>query len=620
MNILEAARLGQGMGGSSAPMGITGSNMALRNLQVPQIGNTINAQPAKLQEIDKIKYQEQMKENLRQQQFNALNSAMAEDRVFADNMALNEQTHAQRLSEEGLRYENVLSAQKAASAQTLETERKKLKIDEDRLRMETRLADEKYGKLRGSVNNIFNDYENWITVGKKQYIENRENQLLAELAIRQGVTPEQVQAMYQATGAQFGYTPGATITRATNPQLYDKLAVQVLLRGQQDNQDVSRVRAAVIAETEQISQRKAVLYKVASDQVTKLGFSVGGASENIPLTSGENTNRPKITGESLNGVNLADLVNGKTGGNDKTGGGGGGKVPLTPEYNYIMAPLAKKGIDTAEGVYNWLKENPASAGKSAVLAAATALTLDQFRRLSPEKMTQIQKAVSDEIDLTARTTDTPKTRNKKIPPKKPFAKGEESEVKDKLKKAKKAGNSRAVRQLEKRLNDGYPTYRDVDTGTNKELTGAAKNVKAKSVAPDIMMKHAKKLDPSGLGKKDLDFWKSADPDKFGEMIRKSQGGLINKLTKWGVKVLPKDKNALSRLAGSKYTKMGGYALGAGALLDLITYSQALNDEQRAEARKEVEAIKEANDAYRGGLEARIAELEAELEPSSSLRP
>ena len=71
--------------------------------------------------------------------------------------------------------------------------------------------------------------------------------------------------------------------------------------------------------------------------------------------------------------------------------------------------------------------------------------------------------------------------------------------------------------------DKANSYRVEDTGETKKLTGQAKKVKARSIAPQVMMDHAKKLDPNGLGKKDLDFFKNLDPEEFGKTVSKAQG-------------------------------------------------------------------------------------------------
>ncbi len=586
--------------------------MAMRNQQVPNIQKT-QGPASRLQEVDKIKYQEALK----QQQFEEDALRRRDNLLNRQNIALNAQRQENAMQELAQRHNNALETVQVGQENAKDLERFKLKMAEDTKRMNYKLADEKYAPLRNYVSTIFSKTDNWLTTGKAEFETTRREQLQLDTAKIEGITPEMVQARYNddvrgGIVAQTTLNPGSA--------LYNKYARKILMSGAYDTQ-IAQINSQVLQESNQRTQQMYAMYKVASDKLMKLGFTLPSASGLPSPDNNTNGPRPKVDANAL--PNTSNLDDGEENPDD---------TPLAPESNYILKPLAEKAISTVEDMYQYIAENPGALARIGVATTVAGLSLDQFRRLGGDKLKEIQDKLNKEIDLEARTTDKPIMRREKVAPKNPFSrqtievedpnnKGQkikvnkqEYELKEEIEKAEKAGNKRKVNKLRKRLDDAYPTYEDVDTGKNAELTGNAKNVKAKAVAPKQMMDYAKKLDPKGLGKKDIDFWKNADPKEFGAMISKSKGGLMKQLAKWGVDMAPKDvsglKSGLKKIAGSKVAKIGGIGVAGLGLLDLITFSEALNDEQKQEALKKAKAIKEASEAHKASLLARIAELEA----------
>lgn len=582
--------------------------MAMRNQQVPNIQKT-QGPASRLQEVDKIKYQEALK----QQQFKEDALRRRDNLLNRQTIALEAQKQENAMQELAQRHSNALEVTQVGQQNAKDLEGFKLKIEEDKRRMNYNLADEKYGPLRNYVSTIFADFDNWLTKGKAEFENARREQLQLDTAKIAGITPEMIQTAYNK---DVGKGIVAQATLQIGSALYNKYARKILMSGAYDTQ-IAQINSQVQQESNQRTQQKSAMYKVASDKVMKLGFTLPGAS-GLPSPNNDTSGpRPKVDANALG--DTSNLDDGEENPDDP---------PLAPESNYILKPLAEKAISTVEDMYQYIAENPGALARIGVATTVAGLSLDQFRRLGGDKLKEIQDKLNEEIDLEARTTDKPIMRREKVSPKKPFSrktieiedpnnKGqkikvnkEEYELKEEIEKAEKAGNKRKVNQLRNRLDDAYPTYRDVNTGKNVELSGAAKTVKARAVAPKQMMEYAKTLDPRGLGKKDIDFWKNADPKEFGAMISKSKGGLMKQLAKWGVDMAPKDVSGLKKIAGSKVAKIGGM-VGVGlGLLDLITFSEALNDEQKQEALKKAKAIKEASEAHKASLLARIAELEA----------
>ena len=372
MNILEAARLGQGMGGSSAPMGITGSNMALRNLPVPQIGNTINAQSARLQEMDKIKYQEQMKENLRQQQFNALNSAMAEDRAFADQMALNEQTHQNQIALEGLRHDQNLK--ESALTDTLALAREKVrqenvlkatdyKIKAEKVARDLSIIenDKRYAGIAQQGKRILAEWANWndpeSPQGKRSYATNRMKDLFDQLILKIPGIEDIVNKAVKEGNTEF--------ERSTPPKFgspaFMEVAGRIINSSPEYQEQIDTIRKVVYQEVSEITRSREASLNNVIKTAGQLGFSMPDAGS--PLRPSDPVVKAiRVPYENLPAI--GDLSNETE--------GSGSKSKNTP----TKTPARRKKV---RGVRTGMTENPVDrSNKLAGTALSSILKLEEL--------------------------------------------------------------------------------------------------------------------------------------------------------------------------------------------------------------------------------------------------
>lgn len=551
--VTQAQQARQAMRAPSAPISASApananALLAMKNQQVPQIQRT-QAPAARLQEIDKIKYQEAAKENLRQQQFAAKAQRYRDDRLFAQEMAKQKQANDDAVALAQRKYDNDLALEKA-----------KVGIALDRKRAEFTLADEKFSNVRGYVNTIFDDFDNWLQGGKQEFIESRTEQLQFEQAFQIEGMDALVQQKYidDFKANNNGQEP----TNALNPSggLYRKYARQILMNGGYESQ-LATIDALVNREAEAISQRKAAMYKVASDKVMKLGITTAGANALRPPTESPGS-RPK-----LNNLNAIDTASPDFTPKEKK--------PVEESNKYLLGSLGGLVVDNVKDLAEWIASDPERAAKYGVAGLGVAAIADELLppRMSPAKRNQIQ--ADFEADLKAR-----------------------SSVSDKPGK------------------DGKP----------KRLGGVAQEVKEAKIRPQVMMEHAKKLDPNGLGKKDLAYFEKMNQEDFGKMVRKSRGGLLKKLKDLGIKSIPtKDgKVDLGKIKDNRVVKGGAYITLLLGAIDAVTYLASDDDPKKAEKNKEelIGQLDAQIDAEKAVLQLkadRLAELEAKEGNQSGLR-
>lgn len=455
MNILEAARLGQGMGGGSSPMAIAGNNASLRSLPVPQVANTINAQPASLQEMDKIRYQEQMKENLRQQQFNALNSAMAEDRVFADQMALNDQAHAQRLIEEDMRAQNVLQAQVEADnkARARLKDERQIKLADERL--DQIAKDRRYAGIAKSAKRVIADAMNWNDPanpnGRDAFIRTRERDLIDRQAMSK-VTPEVIE-QYFANNQEFA---GTQVPQYGSEE-YKRLARALFAQTPDGQAFIQSANTQALREGMQITQTKMGAYNQMLSLMQKFGFSmpdldVGGSGmgSNYGLNGGLMIDGGNMRIDDLNAL---PALSGKT---KATGGEAKSNVdPNALALNLYTGQLGKvTGLgksfftDPETGEF----DGPGSLGSNTALAG-TAYAYDRFSRPSTDAL---NKGILDKGGLNRPQGDARK-------------KGQDGKFTQKADKAYSKHKVKVVRSVEKKLGLNLKDISDKDLG-KKSLT------------------------------------------------------------------------------------------------------------------------------------------------------
>ena len=379
--ILSAQQARQAMRGpqstiqSMSPLNAQAS--AAMRQQLPRFAQA-QMPAARLQEIDKIKYEEARKDLARRQ---------------LGDMYADRRQHNNALEVAQREYDN-----------NLNLEDYKLKIDMDKKRMMYTLADEKYANVRGYVNTIFDDFDKWISPSgpgsMNQFMEDRRNQLLIDKASMAGITPEEVQAAYEAANpnmvGQAKLRPGS--------DLYNQQLVRILLTSPEKDQILGTISTQVQQEAAQMTQNKTIAYKTASDKVMKLGFTTAGATPLAPRTAPSQTDRPKINIDQL--PSTVDL---------KEKGGG---EPPEEKPPYIIANLVGKGADALKAVADYIAEDPARAAKLGIAAGGSAYILEQLTKMSPSKLSKIQEEINADLKAQSSVSDTKKTidgKPKKLP-------------------------------------------------------------------------------------------------------------------------------------------------------------------------------------------------------------
>lgn len=338
MNVLEAAKLGQSMG-SATPMAIAGNTMGMRDLPVPRIANTINAAPARLQEMDKIKYQERMKENLRQQRYNSLDSALRDERKFEQDMILqeiaNEDAIARQeladkkaialeglrnqnsLSREEVRNKNVLDAQKAGAELQLETEDRKLSLAQQKSIIGQELKDKKYKPVREIALRRIQEYEDWV--GGEA--ENQYDLQFREKLINYAVSTFSETDIHQRYKKDY---PKVTQMPKPGSKEYMDYAIILLRESEQFDTVTSKVDEAVRQEIRQIGSERAGNYKATIEQLNRLGLTLPDITITDYNPIDPSTQYPDTRG-GLPASVILDEIKGSEG-----GGSGGERIDSTP--------------------------------------------------------------------------------------------------------------------------------------------------------------------------------------------------------------------------------------------------------------------------------------------------
>jgi hypothetical protein len=517
--------------------------LAMKNQQVPQIQRT-QAPAARLQEIDKIKYQEAAKENLRQQQFAAKADRYRDDRLFAQDMAKQKQVNDDAVALAQRKYDNDLTLEKA-----------KVGIALDRKRMEYNLADEKYSNVRGYVNTIFDDFDNWLQGDKQKFVESRKEQLQFEQAFQIEGMDAIVQQKYidDFKANNNGQEP----TNALNPSgpMYRKYAREILMSGGYEK-ELATIDALVNREAEAISQRKAAMYKVASDKVMKLGITTAGANALRPPTENPGS-RPKL--DNLNAIDTSNF---------KEKQGGGGEEPVEEKPPYIIANLVGKGADGLKAAADYISEDPARAAKLGLAAGGSAYILEQLTKMGPSKLSKIQEEINADLKAQSSVSDTKTTKS----------------------------------------------------GEPKKLNQSAANQKAKRIAPHVMKSHAKKLlSEKEFSKLDFDkmevddFGKIVQKAKGGLITKMKNLGIKMIPAKDG-------KISIDKLKENRFLKGGLYLTLLGGAIDTITWANLPDSKEKKEVEESIDTLSEANQSLIDAKNAEIEELKAQLGQASPLRP
>ena len=611
--------------------------MAMRNQQVPNIQKT-QGPASRLQEVDKIKYQEALK----QQQFKEDALRRRDNLLNRQNIALNAQKQENAMQELAQRHNNALETVRVGQENAKDLERFKLKMAEDTKRMNYKLADEKYGPLRNYVSTIFSKTDNWLTTGKAEFETTRREQLQLDTAKIAGITPEMVQARYNED------VKGGIVAQTTlNPgsALYNKYARKILMSGAYDTQ-IAQINTQVQQESNQRTQQMFAMYKVASDKVMKLGFTVPGVSGlPSPDTSGP---RPKVDANSLpNTSNLDPSANTFTDEQkaeylkkfpDSDADGDGiltqkemeaFGTPLGAKDVGVILPVANYALETVEGMAKAIAENPDVAAQVGVGLVGSAGVLDYLTSMGDGKRRALQLKLKKALQDKTRFSDKTKTKIVTEPPKKPLSKAELDKAKKDLDFLNSKGrtdlakanpdiareDAKKIKRLENKIADAQSTRVTVDTGEKKRLGFGARQAKQRAIAPKEMERLAKDMGLSKAELKKLDF-KNMKVEDFSKMVAKQKGGVITSLKRAGLKILPTKNGGgidIKKLTDNRATKGGLASLGIMGIIDLISWANLPDQTEAKKAKRMLEAYEEANKLLLEGVDSEIAELEADLE-------
>lgn len=540
--------------------------LAYANMNTPARPQMMNAPATQLREMDKQKY---------------VDSALNRDQRNKEAVW--------RVMQEQTRHQNVLDAQVQQDQLVRKRQQDSIAIEVEKNRALTALADEQYAPLRPQITQIAEKYQWWNGVGREQERENQYEEQMGRFA-EANVPRETVIAAF----AEEGFTPEATPRPGT--PAYRKKAQQILGSTEEGLSQMAGVKAMVDRNIAQQDSNYASSFKSAMDTVRTLRFSLTGGAQG----GGGGALVPGKDKPIKANINTIDPAN------DFDFGGGGPKPKAEEEEDpYFILDAPKNTLEAAQAMINWAKENPDSASTLGIvgLAGMTATEL-----LSRPDFQKIQTKFAEDLDFQASQTDIPKTRTVKDPQTKisrkemNALKAEREDLQRKLKdKSLSRGENKSTRkkltEVENKI-DKANSYRVEDTGETKKLSGAAKKVKARSIAPQVMMDHAKKLDPNGLGKKDLDFFKNLDPEEFGKTVSKAKGGWISRLGKLGLKTVTMDdgqggrrKINLEDFKKSKKLQGAGWIGAIFAALDFKSWLMAPgNESEKQEIIEQGEAI------------------------------
>jgi hypothetical protein len=559
--------------------------LAYANMNTPARPQMMNAPATQLREMDKQKY---------------VDSALNRDQRNKEAVW--------RVMQEQTRHQNVLDAQVQQDQLVRKRQQDSIAIEVEKNRALTALADEQYDPLRGQVTQIANQYQGWINGGMEKERERLYAEQMGRFA-EANVPRESVIAAF----AEEGFTPEATPRPGT--PAYRQKAQQILGSTEEGLGQMAGVKAMVDRDIAQQNSNYASSFKSAMDTVRTLRFSLTGGEQG----GGGGALMPTQEKPIKANINTIDPAN------DFDFGGGAKPKAEEEEDPYFILDAPKNTLEAAQAMINWAKENPDSAGTLGIvgLAGMTATEL-----LSRPDFQKIQTKFAEDLDFQASETDIPKTRTVRDPQTK-ISRKEMGGLKDKRadlrKQLKDQSLSRGERKnLNKKLTevenkiDKANSYRVEDTGETKKLSGAAKKVKARSIAPQVMMDHAKKLDPNGLGKKDLDFFKNLDPEEFGKTVSKAKGGWVSRLGKLGLKTVTMDdgqggrrKINLDDFKKSKKLQGVGWIGAIFAALDFKSWLMAPgNEAEKQEIIEQGRAILGAEESiYQSMLEGNAPESE-----------
>lgn len=613
--------------------------MAMRNQQVPNIQKT-QGPASRLQEVDKIKYQEALK----QQQFKEDALRRRDNLLNRQTIALEAQKQENAMQELAQKHSNALEVTQVGQENAKDLERFKLKMAEDTKRMNYTLADEKYDPLRKYSATILGDTYNWITKGKAEFENARREQLQLDTAKIEGITPEMIQARYNED------VKGGIVAQTTlqiGSALYNKYARKILMSGAYDTA-IAQINTQVQQESNQRTQQKAAMYRVVSEKIMKLGFTLPGAS-GLPSPNNDTSGpRPKIDANALGDTsNLDPSANTFTDEQkaeflkkfpDSDADGDGiltqkemeaFGTPLGAKDVGVILPVANYALDTIEGMAKAIAENPDVAAQVGVGLVGGAGVFDYVTSMRDGPRRALQLKLKKALQDKTRFSDT-KTKTKIVtePPKNPLSKAElgkaqkeldflNSKGRTDLAKANPdiaAEDAKKIKRLENKIADAQSTRVTVDTKEPKRLGQGARQAKQRAIAPKEMERLAKDMGLSKAELKKLDF-KNMKVENFSQIVGKQKGGVIASLKRAGLKILPTKNGGgidIKKLTDNRATKGGLASLGIMGIIDLISWANLPDQTEAKKAKKMLEAYEEANKLLIEGVDSEIAELEADL--------
>jgi|13_taG_2_1085334.scaffolds.fasta_scaffold02266_3 hypothetical protein len=371
---VQASQARQMRGQVPAIQGTAPANMnallAMRNQAVPSITNRIEGKSPIIKEIDKLKYQEQMKENLRKQRFDA-ETARQRDALRFDRdieleglaqdyaMDLADYKNQQALSINKIKNDQAIKLQELADRKALErivkqdedsrarqeiayensldvalkqrnfnaqVERDKIATASAYKKLDQIETDKRYSGIASASRPIMDNLNQWLDPehpnSKQSYIERRRQQLL-QPAVLNSVPPESVNLAWENQMKANGMVPNPKDAPKFGDTNYISIATQIFKNSQEGQEALEAIETEVGREAIQIGQTRVLAYNKAMDTIAKLGISmpkISGASVGSPVGSSSAPTLQKPF-QIKDPKNLPSLGGGE--GKEKTGEEGG---------------------------------------------------------------------------------------------------------------------------------------------------------------------------------------------------------------------------------------------------------------------------------------------------------
>ena len=236
----------------------------------------MQAQPARLMEMDKYKYVNAAQDRAQKDKqllFNALDAKEAR----AQTAALQAQSNQQALQLEALRQQNAMDLQDRGVRLDMENAKNKLDMElkekQKQAEILNQLNDERFGPIRQKIGNVFQDYNRFTTgdidtPGSALYIEKKLlEERLNEVALK-NVTPDMIVKDQAQQGVQFD------VKKEYGSPTYLSHARRILAGTPEYASLIAEESQAIKGQIRELTFSKTSAYNKSLEAITKLGISV----------------------------------------------------------------------------------------------------------------------------------------------------------------------------------------------------------------------------------------------------------------------------------------------------------------------------------------------------------